>query len=295
MNRQFHKGIIFLNDLNLCSDKSKPLGRIDENFIQTIQKKLEFVVAYAKENEMKIVIFGDVFKKGFSFDAMSLFVSSFRDERPLIINKKENDSLRFLSMFEHFDIHDGEGTVDAIQIESELGIDEYHIEYYNKVDNTYNGLELHLGIDAKGILISDHYCDTESPFDRIEAIMCGKWESVSNEMSHKAHCKSIIRQNIKDKAHEPCFPIWTPDAGIKFIKVPCEKFVFDDFDYTERVEKRNNSEFSEMLLAASKIDFGGDDIPSLIDKLFEKNEISGDVVEELKFIHNEVSAETTYG
>lgn len=294
MNRQYHKGLIFLNDLNLTGSKSIPLGRIDDDFIAAVKAKLEFVVDYAKENEYKIVVFGDVFKKGFSYDAMSLFVSTFKDEKPIIISKKSSDSLNFLDMFDHFDIYSGEGVIDSLQIVTELGIEEYSIDYQPKVDSTYNGLDFNIGMDAKGILVTDHYCDTESPYDGIEAIICGKWESVSNEMSHKAHAPSIIRQSIKEKHHKPSFPVWTADEGVKFVKVPHQEFVFDDFDYTNRIEKSDGSEFTEMLLAATRIDFSGDSIPNVIDDLFQKNEISGDVVDELKHLFAEVSSETEY-
>ncbi|TOJ26242.1 hypothetical protein CGI42_28315, partial [Vibrio parahaemolyticus] len=66
------KGLMFLNNINLCAEKSAPKGRLDDSFTQTLKEKLSYAINYANENELKIVLFGNVFRKNFEYEALEM-------------------------------------------------------------------------------------------------------------------------------------------------------------------------------------------------------------------------------
>ena len=290
MKRQIHKGFMFINDLMLTSENKKPLGRIDESYTETISKKLKFVCDYANENELKIIVFGNVFKSGFESEALSLFVHAFKDADPIIIYNKKSESLEFFELLDCFEIINDEGVISSVNIESKTGVDEYDIVYYSKVDSAYSGLNMFdMSIDRKGILISDKFCPAEFPYDGIEAIVCGQWDSVSKDMSIKSHCPTIIRQSVKDKNNAPSTITWSPDVGFYNVEIQHEKEVFDDFDFSYRITENKASEFAEKLKISSQNSTSGGEMKDIVRKFCDNPSIKGDVAKEIMNLFEETS------
>ncbi|MFS1426303.1 hypothetical protein LMH73_003710 [Vibrio splendidus] len=271
------KGILFLNNLNLSSNKNAPEGRLDSSFEETLRSKISYVTDYAKENELQIVIFGDTFKSNFEVEAFELFLDCFGDSEPLLIeSNKPKRATSLLQKTGVFEVVNYEGMVAELKIESIEDIEDVQIYYTHQLPKGFTGVSVEDGfsLSAKSIVVSSKYTEIDDELCTSDAIVFGQWESVSNSNESKHACNSIVRHKSTDPI--PSFLVWDIENGLSNVEIEHQEIIFEDSIDPERESTiiENKTEFARSLKLASQASSNDSDLGVMVTDYIETASIS---------------------
>ncbi|MBE4779716.1 hypothetical protein J8A87_21720 [Vibrio parahaemolyticus] len=270
------KGLMFLNNINLCAEKSAPKGRLDDSFTQTLKEKLSYAINYANENELKIVLFGNVFRKNFEYEALEMFLDLFSECNPIVYQKNgsECNSISMLKKIGLFNIVGSDTVVEDFKVEDEEDIHNLKIYYNDQLPNGFTNIPVDdvFAISGKSVVLSNKYNEIDMELCSADAIVFGTWDSVSSPNERKSVCNSIVRETPKDS--DPSFLVWTPDDGLTKIEVPHQEVVFEENFVPVTNIAENKDQFAKNLMIASQTEVAETNLSEVIDSYIASVDIS---------------------
>lgn len=297
-------GVLFINNANLASKNKAPLGRVDTNYHETVKNKLKQALAIAKENKLRIIFTGNLFRSKIDVPAVSTFLEVFGDEKPLILNSNNGkpcdiepeSSLGILKAAKVAYISSATEDAESFYIEGEM--DTYEMTIFNQLtDDSLSSLNFVGGFgfsDVKKLIVSSSYQETEEKVSGSDGLLCCKWGSIGKPESgaYKFYAGDLVRD--KPTTDSVSVTIWTEQKGFESVEIEHNSAVFEDDVVAEHLSASEAanvvpcSEFARKLKDAANSKASASEVTSLIDEVSQKMNISNDSNQIIQQLYKEV-------
>ncbi|MGD1524430.1 hypothetical protein [Vibrio owensii] len=298
-------GVMFINNANLASKNRAPSGRIDENYLETVKGKLNQALQIAKENKLRIIFTGNLFKNKFDVSAVSTFLELFGDEKPLILASQNGkpceidpeSSLGILKSAKAAFIASSTGKAESFYIEGEL--DTYELNIFNQLSgDSIDAIDFVDGMgfsDEKTLIISSDYQETEEEITGSHGLLCCKWASIGKpeQGAYKFYAGDLVRDN--PKIESVSVTAWTEKQGFHSIEIEHDSVVFEDEVIAESLSNSSSSnvipcsEFAKKLKEAAENKSDKSQVSTLIEQVSETMNISTGANSIIQNIYKEVT------
>lgn len=280
MNIKTYSGILFIGDV--LASKSRPGRRIDEDYFETVFKKLSFALNHAEKNNLKPVIVGRLCRKKFEVTSYARLITELTGKNVTVLAGANE----FIGASTTLNPHSQASLLaksGVINLCSEPGvIERIHISdgHNTKSVALYGVPEKHpapksLGLQEgimdgeEAILIRkgrNYDFENEDGVGEIEIDIqdwpgCSLFVSdngpfqkgvTSSEKTKWLNTGPMVRTKIDEDGHEPF--IWSYSIeGIEKVSIPHEKHIFDlEGLFSQATQKEyQSSEFTTMLKQAT--------------------------------------------
>lgn len=257
-------GFLFAN--NLMLDTSKTLKRTDK-VSTTALRKLDFLISKASDQDLILVLCGEVFSKTFCIKTLSECIDRLKSIECLILADGSQMKNKDINPKSTLGILDRAGIVKAIhgnevskrvEIEDESGGSTFGI-----VGNRHNVLNDEITIDQglfgdlKCIYVGDFKVDMNfsgcqtlvKPYEVQNCALViasgNNRDCLETKVGRTLWATTgiALRTNPKDESIKPSYLVYKPDSGVCFESIPSDEFVFDPVitaDSNEEVSNKSN-------------------------------------------------------
>lgn len=305
-----YSGLMFIGDVFFS--KVRPARRLDDDFLNTVIGKMNFVLNYAKSQNLKPIIIGSLVKKKFEIAAYSQLINLLNGHNALVVAGEneyvgastiinEHSQCKLLADSGIIELVSKNGFCCNINVLKNNDVQKIGIFAYpektnidTNIINEVKANEVDYSIIlAKGKTTSSFFVkeDIEDKVKKgikgVDLFVSDKGQfnlPIKYENTTFATTSPLLRSTVEQDSLTPKVLVLHSNYTLENISVPCEKCIFDmqGFEIKNKQNSYKQSEFTQMLkneaLKAKNKISTNDFIANELKDIFSKNNTDINVV-----------------